>query len=210
MVRVVVCDDHPIFREGLKNTFAASRDVVLAGEASTGAELLDALRARRFDVVIMDISLPGTDWLELLKEIRSSHPRLPVVVLSMHPEEQYAVRALRAGAAGYVSKATAPSELVPIVRKVAGGRRHVSEALAEKLASELSAPGGTPSYEQLSDREFQVLHMLAAGKGTKEIAGDLSLSPPTVATYRSRILAKLGLRNNADIVRYAIEHGLLE
>jgi len=208
MLRVVICDDHPIFREGLKKTLSFAPDIRVAGEAGSGAELLRLLEQAPCDVLILDISLPDLSGLELLKLLRERRRGPAVVVLSMHSEEQYAVRALRAGARGYLEKAGVPDELLAALRKVAAGGVYVSQPLAERLALELSS--GEAAGEVLSDRESQVLRLLASGRGVKQIAGELSLSPTTVATYRTRVLAKLRLDSTAELVRYALEHHLLE
>jgi len=208
MLRVVICDDHPIFREGLKKTLSFAPDIRVAGEAGSGAELLRLLEQAPCDVLILDISLPDLSGLELLKLLRERRRGPAVVVLSMHSEEQYAVRALRAGARGYLEKAGVPDELLAALRKVAAGGVYVSQPLAERLALELSS--GEAAGEVLSDREIQVLRLLASGRGVKQIAGELSLSPTTVATYRTRVLAKLRLDSTAELVRYALEHHLLE
>jgi len=208
MLRVVICDDHPIFREGLKKTLSFAPDIRVAGEAGSGAELLRLLEQAPCDVLILDISLPDLSGLERLKRLRERRRGPAVVVLSMHSEEQYAVRALRAGARGYLEKAGVPDELLAALRKVAAGGVYVSQPLAERLALELSS--GEAAGEVLSDRESQVLRLLASGRGVKQIAGELSLSPTTVATYRTRVLAKLRLDSTAELVRYALEHHLLE
>ncbi len=209
MIRIIVCDDHPIFREGVKKIFKQTTDVVVEDEAASGAELVDKLGAKRFDVALLDISLPGANGVDLLKTIQTTHPRLPVLILSMYPEEQYAVRALRAGAAGYVTKGSVPTELVAAIRKVAAGGKYVSPSLAEILAEEMEGKRHAPAHEKLSDREYQILCMLGAGKGIKEIAHELYISPPTVGTYRARILAKLGLKTTAELIGYAIKHNLV-
>ena len=210
MLNVIICDDHPVVREGLKNIIAQSGDIAVAAEAGTGSELMEKLGQGRFDVVILDISLPGVNGLDVLKLLQGSSPRPAVIVLSMHPEEQYAVRALKAGAAGYLEKASAPSELVSAIRKVAHGGRYVSASLAERLAFSLGGNEKKAAHGSLSDREYQVLLMIASGKGTKEIAGEMSVAPSTVGTYRSRILEKLGLANTAELIHYAITNRLVE
>jgi DNA-binding NarL/FixJ family response regulator len=210
MLKVIICDDHPIVREGLKNIIAKSGDISVQAEAGSGSELIEKLGQGRFDVVILDISLPGASGLDVLKLLQGYSPRPAVIVLSMHPEEQYAVRALKAGAAGYLEKASAPSELVSAIRKVARGGRYVSAALAERLAFGLGGNEKREAHESLSDREYQILLMIASGKGTKEIAGELSIAPSTVGTYRSRILEKLGLTNTAELIHYAVANHLVE
>jgi len=209
VIRIIVCDDHPIFREGVKKILKQSSDLVVEDEAASGPELVEKLGAKRFDLALLDISLPGANGIDLLKSIQASHPRLPVLMLSMYPEEQYAVRALRAGAAGYVTKGSVPTELVAAIRKVAAGGKYVSPSLAELLAEEMEGKRQSPAHEKLSDREYQILCMLGAGKGIKEIAHELFISPPTVGTYRARILAKLGLRTTAELIGYAIKQNLV-
>jgi DNA-binding NarL/FixJ family response regulator len=206
---VVICDDHPIVREGLKKTLAQYPDVAVAGEAGTGSELLSILRAVSCDVVVLDISLPDRNGLDVLKQLHGEPGGPAVVILSMHSEEQYAVRALKAGARGYLEKASIPEQLITVLRKVAAGGVHISATLAERLARELSGDTQRLPYEKLSDREYQVLRSLAAGKGIKQIAQELFLSPTTIATYRARVLAKLDLRTTAELIHYAVENRLL-
>ena len=210
MIRVFVADDHRIVREGIKRMFADTADVRVVGEAANGAELLEALGWSDATVLILDISMPGPGVTDLVQELRQRRPGLQILVLSMHPEEQYAVRVLRAGAAGYLSKDQSPEHLLDAVRKVARGGRYVTASLAERLAFGLSDGEERPPHEALSDREYAVLRHIANGLSLKEIAGRMSLSPKTVTTYRARLLEKLGMRSNADLVRYALEHGLRE
>jgi len=209
-LKVIICDDHPIVREGLKNIIAKSGDISVQAEAGSGNELMEKMDQGRFDVVILDISLPGASGLDVLKLLQGSSPRPAVIVLSMHPEEQYAVRALKAGAAGYLEKASAPAELVSAIRKVARGGRYVSAALAERFAFGLGGNEKREAHESLSDREYQILLMIASGKGNKEIASELSVAPSTVGTYRSRVLEKLGLTNTAELIHYAVANHLVE
>jgi two-component system, NarL family, invasion response regulator UvrY len=210
MMRVIICDDHPIVREGVRMIIQQSHDIQLEGEASNGYELLAMLKEHSCDVLVMDISFPeGPDGLDLLKGIQEDYPKIHVLVMSMHPEEQIGVRALKAGASGYLVKGSVPSELVNAIRKVATGGKYVSPTLAEQLATELAGKRGKPPHEKLSDREFKVLCLLASGKGQTEIAHELFLSPATVGTYRSRILTKLELRNTAELIRYAVTHNLI-
>ena len=210
MLRILLCDDHPILREGLKKILLAQPDIKVVEEAGSGSELLQKSSASRFDVIILDITLPDTNGLEVLKNLQASGQKTGVLVLSMHPEEQYATRALKAGASGYLQKESAPGELVSAVRKIARGGKYVTPSLAERLAGELVGPGDRAPHELLSDREYQVLCLLASGKGIKEIALELTLSAPTVATYRSRVMTKLSLGSTVDLVRYALEHRLVE
>jgi DNA-binding NarL/FixJ family response regulator len=178
------------------------------GEASDGGAALRQLRAGRWDVVLLDLTMPGQNGLEVLKQIRLEHPALPVLIVTMHPEEQFALRALKAGASGYVAKDTAPAEVWKAVRKVLAGGKHVSASLAERLAAHLEAAPGSTSHQSLTDREYEVLCLVGAGKTTTQISRGLSLSPKTVSTYRMRIVKKLGLESGNDLVRYAIKHGL--
>jgi DNA-binding NarL/FixJ family response regulator len=210
VIKAIVCDDHPIFREGLKKIVSQSLDLTIADEVSDGTKLMEKTKDHHYDVVILDISLPGASGLDVLKDLRRAGNKMPVLILSMHPEEQYAVRALRAGASGYVAKASVPEELLTAIRKVAAGGKYISPSLAEQLASELDGTVDKPPHEKLSDREFQVMRMIVSGRRVKEIAADLRLSPATVGTYRARILAKLGLQSNAELIHYTTENKLLE
>jgi two-component system invasion response regulator UvrY len=211
MIRVIICDDHPIVREGMRLVVNDSKDVVLEDEASNGPQLLEKIRKRRFDVIILDVSFPEyPDGLEILTALKAERPRPAVLVLSMHSEEQSAVRALRNGAAGYIVKGSPPAEILAAIRKVAAGGRYVSPALAELLAADLEGDQVKPAHESLSDQEYKVLCLLAAGKSLTGTARELGLSPSTVGTYRSRIMGKLGLKSNAEMVRYALRHGLID
>lgn len=209
MIRILVVDDHAIVREGLKQILNDVEDMSVLAEAANGQEALDEIRRATFDVILMDISMPGRSGLEILKDIRGEHPKLPVLILSMHPEEQYAVRALRAGAAGYMNKAGAPDELIGAIRKVSAGRKYVSPSVAERLAFELGTDLEKLPHEQLSDREYQVMLMLASGRTVSEIADELCLSVKTISTYRARIMEKMNLKKNAELTLYAVEHHLL-
>lgn len=211
MTRILIADDHTIVREGLKQILAETSDMVVAGEATNGQEVLDKVLKNNYDVVLLDISMPGRNGLDILKQLKIDNPRVSVLILSMYAEEQYAMRALRAGAAGYMTKESAPDELIQALRKVSQGRKYISPTLAEKLA--LNLEGGDeqkPPHETLSDREYQVFCMIASGKMIKEIADELALSVKTVSTYRSRILEKMGLKNNAALTHYAIQNKLVE
>ena len=210
MIRLLIADDHPIVREGLKRILAESPDIQLAGEAVDGNEVLSLCENDDFDVLLLDISMPGPGFLEILQRLEAKHPLIRILVLSMHPEDHYAIRAIKAGAAGYLTKDHSPEELAKAVRRVYRGFRYITPTLAEDLATLLKADGATQLHEKLSNREYQVFHMIGSGKDTKTIAALLSLSPKTVSTYRSRILDKMELRSNAEIIRYAIEHGLVE
>jgi len=210
MLRIILCDDHPLLREGLKNILLQQPDIKIVEETGSGAEMLEKTKASRFDVIILDISLPDMNGLDALKNLQAQGNRAGVLVLSMHPEEQYAARALRAGAAGYLQKESAAAELVSAVHKIARGGKYVTSSLAEKLAFELQSTADKQPHELLSDREYQVLCLLASGRGIKQIALELVLSAPTVATYRSRVMTKLGLSSTVDLVRYALAHKLIE
>jgi two-component system, NarL family, invasion response regulator UvrY len=206
-VRILIVDDHRLVREGLKRIILDEFRETSFGEASNTTEALAQLWKEPWDLMLLDISMDGRTGLEVLKEIRASPSRMPVLVLSAHPEEQYAVRVLKAGAAGYLTKQSAAEELCRAVRKVCSGAKYITPTLAEQLASEIQS-SSRPAHELLSDREYQVMLLIAAGKVPKEIGHELSLSVKTVGTYRSRILEKLKLKNNAEIMRYAIERGL--
>jgi two-component system invasion response regulator UvrY len=210
MIRVLVADDHGVVREGIKRIIADTGDMVVAGEAVDGQDLLAKVAAGEWDVVLMDLAMPGTSPLEVLKEVRRQRPELPVLVLTMYPEDQYAVRTMMAGARGYVHKGSPPDELVKAVRSVVAGRRHVSSEVAQLLASHVNAGGEKLPHQKLSNREYEVLCLIASGKSVGDIAAELSLSVKTVSTFRRRILQKLGLRHNAEITRYALKHGLVE
>ena len=205
-----MADDHAVVRHGLRQILADDFKRAQFGEARNAQEALELVWNEPWDVVILDITMPGRSGLEVLREIKRFRPRLPVLVLSMHPESQFAVRVLRRGASGYMTKESAPEELVGAVKKVLAGGRYVSPSLAEKLATYVSSDSQKPALELLSDREFQVLRLIASGKIVSEIAKELSLSVKTISTYRTRILEKMGLRNNAELMHYAMQHQLVE
>jgi len=209
MLRVVVVDDHAVVREGLKRIISEGQNMTVSAEAGGGNEAVEVVKRTPCDAVVLDITMPDKNGLEVLKEIHEVNPRLPVLVLSMHAEDQYAVRTLRAGAAGYLTKETAPAKLVEAIRKVVRGGKYVSPSLAEKLVFDLDRESKQP-HELLSDREYQVLCMIASGKTVSGIATELTLSVKTVSTYRSRILEKLDMANNAELTRYAIKAGLVD
>ena len=209
-MRILLADDHAVVRHGLKQILADEFKKAAFGEARNASEALDLVWKEDWDVVVLDITMPGRSGLEVLREIKKSRPKLPVLVLSMHPENQFAVRVLKRGASGYMTKESAPEELVGAVKKVLAGGRYVSTSLAEKLATYLSSDTQKPPQELLSDREFQVLRLIASGKIVSEIAKELSLSVKTISTYRTRILEKMGLRNNAELMHYAMQHQLVE
>lgn len=204
-----MADDHAVVRRGLKQILTDAFKDATYGEARNAQEALELVWKQNWDVVVLDITMPGRSGLDVLREIKKSKPRLPVLVLSMHPENQFAVRVLKSGAAGYMTKESAPDELVGAVRKVLAGGRYVSNSLAENLAASLSVNQKAPQ-EKLSDREFQVLRLIASGKMVMDIARELSLSVKTISTYRSRILEKMGMKNNAELMHYAIQHRLVE
>lgn len=206
MIRVVICDDHELIRSGFARLIDREEDLTLSAEATDAAETLEILETEPCDVLVLDISLPDRNGLEVLKELQGRFPRLPALILSMHSEEQYALRALQAGAVGYITKNNASQELVKAIRKVADGSRYVGERTAEKLALSIGPRGAAEPHERLSDREYQILALIGAGKSVREAAAELSLSVHTVNTYRRRILEKLGLDTTTQIVRYALEH----
>jgi two-component system, NarL family, invasion response regulator UvrY len=208
MIRVISADDHALVRNGIRQLLSDEIDIDLVAEASNGAELLQLLDAQACEVLLLDVSMPGRDGISLLKTIRDRWPQMAVVMLTMHPEDQYAARALRAGAAGYVTKDAVPDELVRAIRRVASGGRYISPAFAEALADALGQDDSRPLHEKLSDREFRVLCRIGAGKSVSEIAEELFLSVNTVSTYRTRLLAKLGLSSTAELIRYVVTHQL--
>jgi DNA-binding NarL/FixJ family response regulator len=209
-MRILLADDHTVVRSGLKQILAEEFKGAVFGEARNAQETLDWVAKQGWDVVVLDITMPGRSGLEVMREIRKLRPRLPVLVLSIHPENQFAVRVLKLGAAGYMTKESAAEELVKAVKKVLSGGRYVSAALAETLAINLVTDSVKPPQELLSDREFQVLRLIASGKIISEIARELVLSVKTISTYRSRILEKMGLRNNAELMHYAMQHHLVQ
>ncbi|HKZ57082.1 MAG TPA: response regulator transcription factor [Thermodesulfovibrionales bacterium] len=210
MMKILIADDHAVVREGLKQILSESPDMVVAAEASTGPEVLEKIGKDDFDLVVLDIAMPGRGGLDILKEIKNKKPRLPVLILSMYPEEQYAVRVLKAGASGYMTKESAPHELVKAIQQISKGKKYVSPSLAEKLALDLEITTGRPPHESLSDREYQVMCMIASGKTLKEIAEKLSLSIKTISTYRSRILEKMNMKSNAELTHHAIKNRLVD
>ena len=208
-MRVLIADDHAVFRRGLKETIGESFPKVTFGEAKTAQETVECVRRQDWEIVILDISMPGKSGLDILDDVRRLRPKLPVLFLSMHPEEQYARRALKSGAAGYLTKDSIPEELKEAVRRILTGGRYVSATLAERLAFDLRKGADTPLHELLSTREFQVLRMIASGKSVKEIANDIALSVKTVSTYRARILQKTGMKTTAELIRYALQTQLV-
>lgn len=209
-MRVLIADDQAVFRRGLKETLADAFSKVTFGEARTAQETLECVRHQDWDIIILDISVPGKSGLDVLEELRRRRPKLPILLLSMHPEQQFAQRALKAGAAGYLTKDSVPEELTEAIKKIVGGGRYVSATLAEKLAMDRREGSDLPLHELLSDREFQVLRMIASGKTVKGIADELFLSVKTVSTYRARILEKTGMKTNAELIRYALQTHLVD
>ncbi len=209
MIRILVADDHAVVRQGVKQILADVSDMTVKDESQNGPETLKKVMEQEFDVVLLDISMPGRSGLEVLEDIKAQRPKLSVLILSMHPEEQYAVRALKAGASGYLTKASAPQELIGAIRKVAGGGKYVTASLAEKLADQLEADKEKMPHELLSNREHQVMLMLAAGKSVSDIADELCLSVKTISTYRTRVMAKMGMRKNAELTLYAVHNKLI-
>jgi len=210
MIKILIADDHPVVRRGLKQILGEEPDVGLLGEAKNFEEVLEAVQKLDWDIIILDISMPGKNGLDVLKELKHKRPTLPALILSMHAENQYAIRALKAGAAGYITKESAPEELVKAIRKVLGGGKYVSPSLAETLASNLEADTSKPPHEILSNREYQVMCMLASGKTSKEIAKGQSLGLKTISTYRARILKKMKMKSNAELIHYAIQNRLVD
>jgi len=208
MIRVLIADDHALIREGLRKVFRRERDIEVIAEATNAADAVNHVREQPLDVAILDFSMPGRTGLDALRQIRELKPRLPVLILSVMPERDLALRVFKAGAAGFISKDSLADEIVSAVRCVAGGKKYVSMAAAEQLAAGIGAPADSARHDALSDREFQILRLIAAGKGTRPIAEELSLSINTIATYRRRIYAKLGLRSDVEITRYVIERQL--
>jgi DNA-binding NarL/FixJ family response regulator len=210
MLRVLIVDDHAVVRAGLRQILEETGEIAVTGEAANGAALIEMVRREEFDLVILDISMPGRGGVEILPRLKSEKPHLPVLILSTYPEEQYAVRLIKAGASGYLSKESAPEMLVQAVRQIARGGRYISPTVAELLAGQLAGGSGAAAHEQLSNREYEVMRLLGAGKTVTEVAEKLSLSVKTVSTYRARLLEKLGLQNNADLIRYVIENRLAD
>lgn len=208
MIKIIIADDHPVVRKGLKQILSEETDVELVKEARNDSEVLNLLHAHDWDAVVLDITMPGRGGLELLTELKRLRPKLPVLVLTVHPEDQYAVRALKEGASGYMNKESAPEELVQAIRKIIRGGKYVSAALAEKLASMIGAEA--QPHENLSIREYQVMLLIASGKTISEIAEEMSLSIKTISTYRTRILEKMEMTNNVELARYAMKHNLIQ
>jgi DNA-binding NarL/FixJ family response regulator len=209
-IHVLIADDHAIVRQGLKQILSETEDLVIAGEADDGVEALLLARQRDWNVFLLDVSMPNRNGIDTLKQLKKEFPRLPVLILSMHPEEQYAVRALKAGASGYLTKQSAPEQLVTAIRQVSQGKKYLSPAVAQQLAEAISDHTEKPPHERITDREYQVLVLIASGKTLTQIADLLNLGVATVSTYRARLLEKMGLKSTAELIRYGLEHGLVE
>jgi DNA-binding NarL/FixJ family response regulator len=209
MTRILIADDHAIFREGLKQILEDVPELVVVDEASRGQEVLDKVAKHDYDLLLLDIAMPGLSGLETLKLLRSQKPKLRVLILSMYPEEQYAVRAIKAGAYGYITKASASEELIQAIRKVSTGGKYISASIAEKLLADLGPEAEQPLHERLSDREYQIICMIGRGKTVSEIADALALSVKTVSTHRMHILEKMKMKTNAELINYAIKHDLV-
>lgn len=210
MIKVIIADDHPIVRKGLKEILVEDAGTQVVDEAADGHELLRKLREAKFDVIILDISMPGLDGLDTLRRIKTEYPAARVLILTIHSETRYAIRCLKMGADGYLTKGSAPNELIGAIKRISEGRKYISQSLAETLTEELTSESGRAPHESLSDREYQVMLRMAAGKPLKDVAEELNLSVKTVSTYRSRILEKLKLENNSQLILYAIRHDLIE
>lgn len=210
MLNILIADDHPIVRTGLKQILEEAPEKMACEEAKDGHDVLRKIAGNAYDLVLLDIAMPGLNGLDCLKQAKKECPRLPILIISMYPEEQYAVRALKAGASGYLTKQSAPDELLLAITKVLSGRKYVSASLAEKLAWQLETDAGDHPHEKLSDREYQVLQLIASGKTSTQIAKELFLSVKTISTYRARILDKMKLKNNAELTHYAIRNQLVD
>ena len=209
-IHVLIADDHAIVRQGLRLILSETDDLVVAGEAEDGADAMVLARQQHWDVFLLDVTMPNRDGIDTLKQLKKEFPRAPVLILSMHPEEQFAVRALKAGASGYLNKQSAPEQLVTAIRQVAMGKKYVSAAVAQQLANAISDDSDKPPHERITDREYQVLSLIASGKTLTQVAETLNLGVATVSTYRARLLEKMGLRSTAELIRYGLEHGLVE
>lgn len=210
MIRVIVADDHDLIREGIKKILKKESDIHIVGETQRGSEVLDLLTAHPTDVLLLDISMPGISGLDLIKDVRARFRKTAILMLSMHPESRFAIRALRSGASGYLTKEHAGEQLAKAIRRIATGGKYITDDLAEQLAEELNHPEDRPPHASLSDREFQVFLLLAGGRSVGAIAGDLNLGVTTISTYRARILEKMGASTNADLTQYAYSHKLIE
>ena len=211
MIKVLIADDHNLVRQGLKRILLENKGIGAVDEARDGKEVISKVSQKNYDVILLDISFPGRSGIDTLKQLKSLKPKLPVLILSMHPEEQYAVRSIRAGASGYLTKESTPEELVEAIKKVAAGKKYITTSLAERLAEEIGEPSAEElPHEQLSDREYQVMCMIASGKTVKEIGKELNLSVKTISTHRARLLRKMNMRNSAQLTHYAIRYKLVD
>ena len=210
MINVLIADDHAIVREGLKNIIAETFDIVVKGEASNGAEVLKKVLKNDYDMIVLDITMPGRDGIDVLKQLKIVKPDIGILIMSMHPEDQFAFRALKLGASGYINKDKAPEEMIDAIRKVASGRKYISASFAEKLAVNLRTDSNVPFHKKLSDREYEVFRMITSGKTAKEISVGLSLSSKTISTYRTRVLGKMNMKTDAQLTYYAILNELID
>lgn len=210
MIKTLIADDHPYVREGLKQILSATDDISVEFEASNGGEVLNEAMKNDYDMILLDITMPGGNVLDIIKQLRVANPEQKILILTMHPEEQYAIRVLRAGASGYLTKDSAPDELIRAIRKISGGGKYVSAELAEQLATVIGIDYEKPPHELLSDREYQILCEIAAGKTVSQIADELLLSVKTVSTYRGRVLKKMNMRTNAELIYYAVKNELVD
>lgn len=209
-IKIIIADDHAIVREGLKQIVAEEKDMIVSGEAEDAASLMELLKKENWSIVVLDINMPGKSGLEALKDIKQLYPELPVLMLSMFSEDQYGLRAIRAGASGYLKKVSASTELVVAIRKIVSGRKYINPALAEKLAENIGGDKNSYLHEKLSDREYQIMCSIALGKSAEEIADELALSINTIYTYRNRILEKMSMKSNVELTQYAIQNKLIE
>ena len=210
MINILIADDHTMFREGLKRILSEYPDLVVSGEAKNGNEVIEKALNNAFDMVLLDIAMPGMNGIEVLKRLKTERPKMPILIITAHPEEQYAVRVFKAGASGYLTKESAPDELVTAIHKISSGRKYITASLAERLALEIEADVQKPLHEMLSDREYQLLLMIASGKTATQIADELFLSVKTISSYRTRVLEKMRMKTNAELTHYAIKNNLLE
>ena len=209
MIQILIADDHEMFREGIKRICEDNPELVVAGEASNGIEVLEKVSEREYDLLLLDIAMPGLNGLDTLKQLKTLNPKLRVLVLSMDPEDEYAIRAIKAGAAGYLTKAKASRELMEAIQKISNGGNYINASVAEKLLFDMKSESSKPLHKTLSDREYQILSMIVTGKKVAEIAEELSLSVKTVSTYKVRILNKMEMKSTAELVKYAVEHKLM-
>jgi DNA-binding NarL/FixJ family response regulator len=209
-IKIIIADDHAIVREGLKQIVAEEKDMLVCGEAEDAVSLMELLKKEKWSIVVLDINMPGKSGLEALKDIKQFYPELPVLILSMFSEDQYGLRAIKAGASGYLKKVSAPTELVIAIRKIVSGRKYINSSLAEKLAESLGNEKNDFLHDKLSDREYQIMCSIALGKSAEEIAAELSLSINTIYTYRNRIFEKMSMKSNVELTQYAVQNKLIE